>query len=170
MNRKNGPPNNKIYQEMHTYVHTLCFLWYFSICNNNKNNLWKDFKTVGRMRTDTVTSGIWVKCCCKACQFPSVFSCLLLLQHDLTGPSQFSQFDLGILSSVQRHLTVFPGWISGTFMRLTSSYLGRRQENYCFILLLTIWYTLTDYIFTVVLDNTMLIVYGNPTMKLNLFL
>lgn len=111
------------------------------------------------MRADIITSGIWVKRCCKpsdhysTCQLPSVLSCLLLLQHDFTGPSQFSQFDLGILGSVQRHLTVLPGWVSGTFMRLTSSYLGKRQENYCFILLFTIWHTLTDYILFVVLVN-----------------
>lgn len=65
------------------------------------------------------------------------FSCLLLLllllQHDFTGPSQFPQFDLGILCSVQCHLTVLSGWISGTFMRLTSSYLWKRLEN-CFML------------------------------------
>lgn len=55
----------------------------------------------------------------------SHLSCLWLrlLQHQLTGASQFSQFDFGVLGSVQRHLAVLPGRVGGAFMRLTCCYL-----------------------------------------------
>lgn len=53
---------------------------------------------------------------------------LLLLQHQLTGASQFSQFDFGVLGSVQRHLAVLPGRVGGAFMRLTCGYLQETED------------------------------------------
>lgn len=54
---------------------------------------------------------------------------LLWLQDELTGPAQLPQFDSGILGSVQGHLTVLPGRVCGTFMRLASRYLWRDRGN-----------------------------------------
>lgn len=113
----------------------LCFLWYFSICKN-KEDLWKDFKADGRSgewgQVQSHQVSHWNAAQWSLFHQPTslplplcllLLLLLLLLKHDFTGPSQFSQFDLGIFRSVQCHLTVLSGWVSGAFMRLTCSYL-----------------------------------------------
>lgn len=56
--------------------------------------------------------------------------CLLLLYHGLTRPSQFSQFDLGVLGSVQRHLAVLPGRVGGALVRLACGHLQTSEHSF----------------------------------------